>query len=484
MMELKVRDAFEQIFKPFMDIDPVALLIRGLPGAGKTTLALELMRSVRDRYNCFYISTRVSYNKLRKQLPWVEDMLDDSTALQFMPGHAAISKNGDTNKIDSIDLRLSSADNLLNFVVDKLINSRRAFLVLDSWDALAKEIPMDERLKMEKSMLAVADANDGMLVFISEEPEMNTLAYLVDAVITLDKDESNNVWMRTMKIDKMRGVAIRKNKFIYTLHGGHFTMVENKKKVSYVPSLFPPLASKHGYVSTGSRDMDDALGDGIREGSVVVLEVDNNVNMQYARIIMLNAVLNNIRSNKQAMVICGEDEPLVKVLRKIVPHCTSYDLNRLMVFTSPSHMQEQEYATAYRELSTYDKNSMNEGMVMNLTDDPEENFALLVDSYIKLKEEGKSMVIYANMIWNELDEVKDRLVYSAKVVRNNRDVLMITVKSRTELADAANMLADVHIKLMNENDTHILSIVKPEERVYAVILDDNGYPSYSLLPLL
>ncbi|MEM1951456.1 MAG: gas vesicle protein GvpD P-loop domain-containing protein, partial [Candidatus Nitrosocaldus sp.] len=184
MMELKVRDAFEQIFKPFMDIDPVALLIRGLPGAGKTTLALELMRSVRDRYNCFYISTRVSYNKLRKQLPWVEDMLDDSTALQFMQGHAAISKNGDTNKIDSIDLRLSSADNLLNFVVDKLINSRRAFLVLDSWDALAKEIPMDERLKMEKSMLAVADANDGMLVFISEEPEMNTLAYLVDAVIT------------------------------------------------------------------------------------------------------------------------------------------------------------------------------------------------------------------------------------------------------------------------------------------------------------
>ncbi|MEM2923346.1 MAG: gas vesicle protein GvpD P-loop domain-containing protein [Candidatus Nitrosocaldus sp.] len=484
MMELNIRDTFEQIFKPFMDIEPVAMLIRGLPGSGKTTLALELMRSVRDRYNCFYISTRVSYNKLRKQLPWVEDILNDSSVLQFMPAHAAISKNGDMNKVDSIDLRLSSADNLLNFVVDKLIGSKRAFIVLDSWDALAKEIPMDERLKMEKSMLVVADANDGMLVFISEEPEMNTLAYLVDSVITLDKDERNGVWMRTMQIDKMRGVAVEKNKFIYTLHGGHFTIAYNEKRIGYIPSLFPPLASKNGYISTGSRDMDNALGDGIREGSVVVLEVDNNVNMQYARIIMLSTVLNNIRSNKPAMVICGQDEPLVKVLRKVVPHCTSYDLNKLMVFTSPSHMQDQEYATAYRELSTYDKNSMNEGIVMNLTDDPEENFAVLVDSYIKLKEDGKSMVAYANMIWKDLDDVKDKLVYSAKVVRNNKDVLMITVKSKTELADAANMLADVHIKLMKDNDVHILSIVKPKEKVYAVMLDDSDHPSYSLLPLL
>ena len=485
MMELKVRDAFEQIFKPFMDIEPVALLIRGLPGAGKTTLALELMRNVRDRYKCFYISTRVSYNKLRKQLPWVEDILDDGTALQFMPDHTAASgKNGDMNKIDGIDLRLGTANNLLNLVVDKLISSKRAFIVLDSWDALAKEIPVDERLKMEKSMLAVADANDGMLVFISEEPEMNTLAYLVDAIITLDMERRNGVWVRTMHIDKMRGVTIRKNKFIYTLEGGHFTIVYDGKRVGYVSSLLPPLASKNGYISTGSRDMDNALGDGIREGSVVVLEVDSNVNMHYARIIMLCTVLNNIRSNRSAMVICGQDEPLVKVLRKIVPHCTLHDLGRLMVFTSPSHIREQEYATAYRELSTYDKNSIEEGMIMNLTDDPEENFALLIDSYIKLKEDGKSMVIYSNMIWKDLERVKDNLVHGAKIIRNNRDVLMITVKSGTELADAANMLADVHIKLVKENDVHILSIVKPEEKVYAVMLDDDGYPSYSLLPLL
>ncbi|MEM3916362.1 MAG: ATPase domain-containing protein [Candidatus Nitrosocaldus sp.] len=485
MMELKARDAFERVFKPFMDIEPVAMLIRGLPGAGKTTLALELMRSVRERYNCFYISTRVSYNKLRKQLPWVEDMLDDSTALQFSPEPVLrSSKNGDASKVDSIDLRLSSADNLLNLVVDKLISSKRAFIVLDSWDALAKEIPMDERLKMEKSMLAVADANDGMLVFISEEPEMNTLAYLVDCVITLGREEMSNVWIRTMNIDKMRGVAINKSKLVYTLHGGHFTIAEGEKKISYVSSLFPPLTSKNGYISTGSRDMDYAFRDGIREGSIVVLEVDSNVNMRYARIIALSAVLNNIRSNRQAMVICGQDEPLVKVLRKIVPHCTSHDLSRLMVFTSPSQMQEQEYATAYSELSTYDKNSIEEGMVMNLTDDPEENLAMLVDSYIKLKEDGKSMVIYVNMIWKDLEDVKNRLVYGAKVVRNNRDVLIITVKSKTELADAASMLADVHIKLVKDNDVHVLSMVKPEEKVYAVMLDDNDYPSYSLLPLL
>ncbi len=155
MMELKSRwNELEEVFKPLIDKNQVALLIRGLPGTGKTTLALELMNLVKDMYNCIYISTRVSFNKLKQQIPWVEDILNDSTVLQLTNANIR-DKNGYDNpmgkgKGDNIDLRLSTADNLLNLIIDKLVNSKKAFIVLDSWDSLAKEIPLDERMKMEK----------------------------------------------------------------------------------------------------------------------------------------------------------------------------------------------------------------------------------------------------------------------------------------------------------------------------------------------
>jgi KaiC/GvpD/RAD55 family RecA-like ATPase len=490
MMELKHRwGKIEEVFKPFMDKNQVALLIRGLPGTGKTTLALELMNLVKDKYNCIYISTRVSFNKLKQQIPWVEDILNDSTVLQLIDDNIR-DKNGHDNpmskgKGDSIDLRLSTADNLLNILIDRLVNYKRAFIVLDSWDSLAKEIPLDERMKIEKTMLAVADANDGMLVFISEEPEKNTLAYLVDCVITLTTEASNGVWLRKMQIDKMRGVAISRNRMVYTLHDGHFTITESKQNTMYKGGLFNAIASKQGYTSTGNKQLDDALGYGIRDGSIVMLEVDSSINMNYARIIAADAVLNNIRSNKPAMVICGYDEPLIKVLNKIVPYCLSFDLSRLMVFASPSSNYEQEFKRVMNELYTYDKQCIMEDMIMSLGYDNTENMALLVDSYIKLKDYGKSMIAVANLVWNRFEEIREQVLYSTKVIRNNDDVLILTVKAGSDTASNVAMLADVHIKLWEDDGTHILCIKKPFERLYAMSLDDaNGYPSYSLLPLL
>ncbi len=482
MMEKSVWDGLDEVFRPFFEKNQVSLLIRGLPGAGKTTLALELMNIAKYRYNCMYISTRVSYSRLREQLPWVESMLDESSVL-YMADRAARDGNGDARSKNSmLDLRLSTADNLLNMLMDILINKRRAFIVLDSWDSLAKEIPSDERMKMEKTMLAIADANDGLLVFISEEPERNTLAYLVDCVVTLNVEEYDGVWLRKIQMDKMRGVPIKRNKMVYTLHNGRFVLTSSNANVSYASELFQPVSSKQGYISTGNKHLDGILG-GIKTGSVVMLEVDGSTNMSYARILTSNIILNNIRSDREAIVACGKDEPVIKVLNKIVPYCLSYDLNRLVVLASPAMNEDQEFNRLH-ELTTYDKSYVPEDIVIHTSNDPTESTALFIDSYIKLKDYSKSMVIAGNLIWNEFDEVKNRLLYTAKIARNNGDVLVLTVSSCGSIAENASILADVHLKLWECNDTQILTIKKPFKSVYAMNLVGNGYPSYTLLPLL
>src|SRR5512136_2981673 len=51
------------------------LLVKGLPGTGKTTLALEIMNSLCREHNGMYISTRIDPRRLYATNPWVEEFV-------------------------------------------------------------------------------------------------------------------------------------------------------------------------------------------------------------------------------------------------------------------------------------------------------------------------------------------------------------------------------------------------------------------------
>lgn len=50
-----------------------SLIIRGEPGSGKTTLALEIMENIFTPKNSVYLSTRVGDQSIYNQFPWVRD---------------------------------------------------------------------------------------------------------------------------------------------------------------------------------------------------------------------------------------------------------------------------------------------------------------------------------------------------------------------------------------------------------------------------
>ena len=58
-------------------------------------------------------------------------------------------------------------------------------IVFDSWDALAKELDPKERLRAEKTLIALANNSGAQLVFVSEEPGATTIDYLVDGILEM-----------------------------------------------------------------------------------------------------------------------------------------------------------------------------------------------------------------------------------------------------------------------------------------------------------
>src|SRR5437899_13055924 len=80
-------DDILDLISKFLESAGNVLLIQGSPGAGKTTLALELLQRVRATRlggsqippTRLYVPSRVSQRKPPKHIPWIQEMHDTSS---------------------------------------------------------------------------------------------------------------------------------------------------------------------------------------------------------------------------------------------------------------------------------------------------------------------------------------------------------------------------------------------------------------------
>ncbi|MCS7141857.1 MAG: hypothetical protein NZ888_06705 [Candidatus Nitrosocaldus sp.] len=504
------------IFRDFLNMEPTSMLIRGLPGAGKTTLALELMQLMHEKYNCFYISTRVSLARLQRYFPWIIGYLKDESVLSY-----------DKIERDSvIDLRLGSAAGTVELVIDTLINRKRALVVLDSWDALAKEIKHEDRMKMEKTMITVADTNDGFLLFVSEEPEMNTLSYLVDGIVTLGvRDDGDGVRIRSMHIDKMRGVALHNNTYAYTLLDSRFIPVPISRSSSMHCECrgcgdddgggsrsFHTIHAKDGFLSMGNTYMDGILHGGLRYGSTLLLEIDPGLDMVFLKAILVCMVLNTLNS-KRKVLFDALDAPLSSILSSIIPFCTD-EVKNLTIFSlskiDTARMYEQWLMLPRRKDGRSVPNTLP--LIVNIN---ESNYSSsILAKYEEMKRMERSgdssdrdrdrdrdgdgdgdgcvhagtipsrpiLIILDNMYASNSKRYENMLLTNAK---DNGDVAVIIERVGSGNIPYAKSISDVHLRLWGRNGVNLMHAVKPTLGTYAILLDGKrGYPAYSLLRMV
>jgi KaiC/GvpD/RAD55 family RecA-like ATPase len=260
------------------------LLIKGYAGAGKTTLALQLLDQLAPKGGGIYVSSRVSESKIHKELPWTE---------------FGQRKGGAQSHFD--DLRLGSPAVVLEEVVKAMSKKgpeAPPVLVLDTWDGIAKELGEAERLKAEKMLIAAADSSRARTIFVSEEPERTTMDYLVDGMVEMKRDEQYGRIFREIEVQKLRGTLIEQHKYLYTLEGGRFTLIP-PYQYSPVGKARPPepVPDSDGYVSFGSPSLDNVFG-GIRKGTTITMTFDENVPYSALRLLTIPAMINALNTGR------------------------------------------------------------------------------------------------------------------------------------------------------------------------------------------
>ncbi len=303
-----------------------SLILRGMAGTGKTTLALQMIEELASIQQSYYMSTRVSDQSLFNQFPWLLDKVREGEILKarkkvrkkadseqqvdkILLGLAAIKGELKSEKVKAPRKELMKLQGVIEAggeeqiaepgagegelvvsvgsmmpeiemaydVVDKAL-PERTLVVIDSIDALAEKygVPPSKLISsLQKDLVEGCGTN---MVYVLETPDP-LLDYLGDGVIYLSLNSTTGRRIRELDILKLRGCEIRQPKYVYTLLGGRvrtFEYARYSKPDKPKPfETIPDCDSKH--ISTGNADLDAMIEGGLKKGTITLIELSPGV---------------------------------------------------------------------------------------------------------------------------------------------------------------------------------------------------------------
>ncbi len=323
-----------------------SLIIRGMSGTGKTTLALQLMEHAGRLPQTFYVSTRVSDSALYRHFPWLEAkewrerLLDCSRELlrslsprgsralpQAHEGRSEVVHasrrflshvyDGDISASGTLDRtqlqRLSAAYDVedLSVLYDRIaaVLPAKPLVVIDSLEGLAEQLDLSMVKLVQVLQKDLVEHSGIDLVLVLETDRSVDLDYLVDGVAQLRRTEIDGRRIRQLETLKLRGVEVGHPLALFSLSGGrfrHFPRYGGEEVQPLAKRGAPPwngVEENSGFYSSGNRSLDSVLGGGFPIGGNVLLELMDNVPQEVYEGLLYGLVASFITRGRGVMVV-------------------------------------------------------------------------------------------------------------------------------------------------------------------------------------
>ena len=443
-----------------------SLLVKGEPGTGKTTLALELLKRI-EGASGVYLSTRVTPASLYSHFPWLEECKNPINVIDTTKFYVSSETSA---------FGLQSFPEVLFARLEKI--KKPATVVIDSWDAVTfQEDEMKIRL-LEATIAELVRQKNIKLLFISENMQTTSLDYMVDGIVLLRDIRIEYRRAREILVKKLRGTTIQQPNYPFTLKNGRFLcFMPYGKKAIINPTKQKPTSDTNTHISTGTEDLDLLLGGGYRRGSFNIIEVGSDISTWGFQAIVGPTVRKFISQKNWFVDIpcCGRNEE---------------QLRRMQT----NHVDKSDYDKYVRvfeiHTSTDTDEKINENVIPLKAESIEEDLSKIKNYILKL-EAPVLTVIGIDTIefpynlgtgegFGKAIKELNRHITNTKT-RGNVDIARVDpgLKMTQQLINMAN----TYLKLVSLDRTILLYGIKPETELYNVDIDiSRGYPELRLTP--
>jgi KaiC/GvpD/RAD55 family RecA-like ATPase len=435
-------------------------------------LALELLGRVRAARigrnevppTRVYIPSRVSHNKLRKHFPWVRDMVDSSPS----------NSTADDPSEGLHRVRLSDADDIFNKILTMKRSKLRGLMVIDSWEGALRNMSEDGRRMIESAILS--DPDDSMMgvVLISEGGRIGDLPNLVDGILTLSSSELDGRRLRTIVVNKLRGLRVQLDRGLFSLENGRFTLLPKTrfdKEPPTKPTILSPISHTNTSFSTGSRDFDRMLNGGIKKGAFILIDVNNTVPTNGVRFLLRIINANFVNQGGSCFIVpfsTISSDNVADALRPVVGSETLEERVRIAEFNQ---------AVPPRKWRVQLK-----GKVMD-------DFTLFNNYWKQLETASASRMLVIDFdkivqIYGD-DLMLPGLATMGASIRDSGAVTLALASQANKMKEAFLRTADYYLKIESINDTMIIYGVKPFTNIHGIeFAFDKGYPSLNLTEIV
>ena len=277
--------------RQFLSVTGNNLLIKGEPGVGKTIFALEILKQFYHERDIIYLSTRSDYEDIVRSYP---------SFRRYIKPENIISANNPVLKSTERPLKafsyldLSNVPRSIQLAINLASTFENPIIIFDSWNPLMDQVKEDEVLRVE-NQVSSALSEYANAVFVTEGEDSLRLEYMVDGVLTLKRLEFNRRLIRELEIEKLRGVAIERHRYLFTLKDAEFTYFrpytydppfKNRVRMPFREDPDP------NHLSTMVDGL-DGITDGWLKGSINLFEIDVGVGIDYFSV-LIPFILSNL----------------------------------------------------------------------------------------------------------------------------------------------------------------------------------------------